>query len=194
MKGKVPIEEEIPRIVAEKWIKQNFIQPDEENELVSAATKQIGRYLIDHGRTLSYVIGAETSFSFDLEGHTIPGKIDLIKRHSADSIELVDFKTSKMPVSGIDIRKEIIDLQLDIYALGAGKALHLNVANTTAHFLGDGNLATDAWTPERRARALKKRAGILNCIDEGKYDPNVSYCDYCSEFRGICPYSAAVVE
>ena len=57
----------------------------------------------------------------------------------------MDFKTSKMPAPG-DIRKEIIDLQLDIYALGAEKALHLKVANTTAHFLGDGNLGTNAWS------------------------------------------------
>ena len=100
MKGRVPMEEEIPGIVANKWVNQNFISPEDEKELMSAATKQIRRYLIDHGRTLSSVIGAETAFSFDLEGHTVPGKIDLIKRHSGDSIELVDFKTSKMPVPG----------------------------------------------------------------------------------------------
>ena len=158
---------------------------------MSAATEQIRRYLIDHGRTLTSVIGAETAFSFDLEGHTVPGKIDLIKRHSGDSIELVDFKTSKMPVPGKDIRKEIIDLQLDIYALGAEKALHLKVANTTAHFLGDGNLVTNVWSTERRAQALIKLTGILNCIDEGKYNPNFSYCAYCLEFRSICPYAAS---
>jgi ATP-dependent exoDNAse (exonuclease V) beta subunit len=71
-----------------------------------------------------------------------------MKRYSGDSIELVDFKTSNMPVPGKDIMKEIIDLQLDIYALGAEKALHLKVANTTAHFLGDGNLATNPWYRE----------------------------------------------
>jgi hypothetical protein len=81
-------------------------------ELMSAATKQIRRYLIDHGRALSSVIGAETAFSFDLDGHIILGKIDLMKRYSGDSIELIDFKTSKMPEPDKDIRKEIIDLQL----------------------------------------------------------------------------------
>ena len=191
MNGQVPMEQEIPGLVAQKWVNQNFISPEEEKELMNAAIEQIRRYLIDHGRTLTSVIGAETAFSFDLEGHTVPGKIDLIKRHSGDSIELVDFKTSKMPVPGKDIRKEIIDLQLDIYALGAEKALHLNVANTTAHFLGDGNLATNAWSTERRTQALKKLIGILNCIDDGKYNPNSSYCAYCLEFRSICPYAAS---
>jgi DNA helicase-2/ATP-dependent DNA helicase PcrA len=194
LKGRVPMEEEIPGMVANKWINRNFIKPEEEMELMNAATKQICRYLNDHGRTLSSVIGAEIAFSFDLEEHTVPGKIDLIKRHSGNSIELIDFKTSKMPVAGKDIRKEIIDLQLDIYALGAEKALHLKVTNTTAHFLGDSNLVTNVWSTERRAQALKKLTGILNCIDESKYSPNFSYCAYCSEFRSICPYAAEVLE
>ena len=194
IQGRVPREEEIMGIVAQKWINQKFIRPEVEMELMSAASKQICRYLIDHGRTLSSVIGAEIAFSFDLEGHTVPGKIDLIKRHSRDSIELVDFKTSKMPVPGKDIRSEIIDLQLDIYALGAENALHLKIANTTAHFLGDGNLVTNAWSIERRAQALKKLTEMLNCIDEGKYNPNFSYCAYCLEFRGICPYAEVILE
>ena len=194
LQGRVPKEDEIPRIVAEKWINRNFVRPDEEKELMSAATEQIRRYLADHGRTLSSVIGAETAFSFDLDGHTVLGKIDLLKRYSGDSLELVDFKTSKMPEPDKDIRKEIIDLQLDIYALGAEEALHLKIANVTAHFLGDGNLALNAWSSERRARALKKLTGILNCIDDGKYNPNFSYCAYCLEFGAICPYAAMVVE
>jgi len=189
LQGRMPREDEIPRIVAQKWINRNLIRPDEEKELINVATKQIQRYVTDHGRALSSVIGAETVFSFDLERHTVIGKIDLMKRFSEDSIELVDFKTSKMPVPGKDIRKEIIDLQLDIYALGAEKAIHFKVANTTAHFLGDGNLATNPWTSERRAQALYKLAGILNCIEEGKYNPNFSYCAYCLEFREICPYA-----
>ena len=186
----MPTEEEIPGIVAERWINIDFVRPDEEKELMNAATKQILQYLVDHGRTLYSVLGAETTFSFDLDGHAILGRIDLMKRCSDGSIELVDFKTSKMPAPGKDIRKEIIDLQLDIYALGAENALSLKVANTIAHFLGDGNLVMNAWSSERRAQVLKKLTGILNCIDEGKYDPNPSYCAYCSEFRSICPHVA----
>jgi hypothetical protein len=192
LQGRMPEQDEIPRIVAQKWINRNFVRPDEDKELMSAAAKQIQRYLIDHGRALSSVTGAETAFSFDLKNQTVIGKIDLMKRYSGDSIELVDFKTSKMPVPGKDIRKEIIDLQLDIYALGAELALQLKVANTTAHFLGDGNLATNPWSSERRAQALSKLTGILNCIDEGEYNPNFSYCAYCLEFRSICPYTAVV--
>ena len=190
LQGRVPMEDEIPVIVTQKWINRNFIRLDEEKELMNAATKQIRRYLIDHGKALCSVIGAETAFSFNLDGHTVLGKIDLIKRCAEGSIELVDFKTSKMPVLGKDIRKEIIDLQLDIYSIGAEKALHLKVANTTAHFLGDGNLAMNAWSLARRAQALTKLTAILNCIDEGKFNPNLSYCGYCSECRSICPYAA----
>ena len=69
MQGQVPTEEDIPAIVAEKWINRNFVRPDEDKELMSA--KQVRRYQIDHGRTLSSVFGAETAVSLDLDGQAV---------------------------------------------------------------------------------------------------------------------------
>jgi len=68
LQGRVPREDEIPVIVAEKWINRNFVRPDEEKELMSTATKQVRRYLIDHGRALSSVIAAETAFRLIWKG------------------------------------------------------------------------------------------------------------------------------
>lgn len=187
LEGQMPTDDEIPSIVADRWVPRDPTKLDEEREFMDAAVKQIHRYLREHGSTLSSVIKAETNFSFDLDGQIIIGKIDLIKREQRNSIELVDFKTSKMPIK--DFRDEGIDLQLDLYALGAERALGLNIVKTTAHFLGDGKLFTNAWSSDRRANALLKIEDMLNRIDKGEYSPNLSYCAYCQEFRAICPYA-----
>jgi hypothetical protein len=50
--------------------------------------------------------------------------------------------------------------------LGAENALHLNIAIIAAHFLGDDDLAINAWSSERRVQALTKLTEILNCIDK----------------------------
>jgi DNA helicase-2/ATP-dependent DNA helicase PcrA len=187
LKGQILSPEEVSELVATKWINRNFINTDKEIELKDAATQQISRYLITYGSTIPYVIGAEIPFSFDLDRHTILGKIDLIRRYSENLIELVDFKTSKMPMSGRDIRSRNIRLQLDLYALGA-EALGLKITETTAHFMGDGGLATNAWTSERRTQAIANLKSMLNCIDSGTYTPNCDYCAYCLEFGLICSY------
>jgi len=54
MQGRVPTDDEIPGIVAGKWINGNFIRPDEEKELMSVATKQIFSYLIDGPRAARF--------------------------------------------------------------------------------------------------------------------------------------------
>ncbi|OPY50187.1 MAG: PD-(D/E)XK nuclease superfamily protein [Methanosaeta sp. PtaU1.Bin060] len=186
--GSVTIEEEIPKIVAEKWVCVNPAMPGQEQELVDTAIKQISRYLHEHSRSLSSVLKAEANFSFNLDGQIVLGKIDLLKREDNDSIEIVDFKTSKGPAKDISIKDDRIDLQLDLYALGAEKAMGLRVAKTTAHFLADGKRLTNEWSDDRKSHAILKLANILDCIKRDEYSPDYSYCDYCWEFRKICPH------
>lgn len=186
--GRMTTEEEIPKIATEKWVRVNPAMPEQEQELMDTAIKQINRYLHEHSRSLSSVLKAEANFSFDLDGQIVLGKIDLLKRDDNGSIELVDFKTSKMPVKDANIKDDRIDLQLDLYALGAEKALGLKVAKTTAHFLADGNRLTMEWSVDRKSDAVLKLANILGHIEKDEYSPNRSYCDYCWEFRKICPH------
>lgn len=179
---------EIPEIVAAKWVHVNPAMPEQEQELMNTATKQISRYISEHSRSLSKVLKAEANFSFDLDGQIVLGKIDLLKRDDNGSIELVDFKTSKMPVDDVGLKAERIDLQLDLYALGAEKALGLKVAKTTAHFLADGKLQTTEWSEDRKSDAVRKLVNILSCLEKDEYSPNHSYCGYCWEFGKICPH------
>jgi DNA helicase II / ATP-dependent DNA helicase PcrA len=186
--GRITTEEEIPGMVAAKWVRINSAIPEQEQDLMDTAIKQISRYISEHSRSLSSVLKAEANFSFGLDGQIVLGKIDLLKRDGNGLIELVDFKTSKMPLDDVSLKAERIDLQLDLYALGAEKALGLKVAKTTAHFLADGKRQTMEWSVDRKSEAARKLANILSCIENDEYSPNHSYCGYCWEFRKICPY------
>jgi hypothetical protein len=97
-----------------------------------------------------------------------------------------------MPANDERLERNIINLQLDIYALGVEKALGFKVAKTTAHFLGDGNLLTNGWSPDRRTNAISKLSSVLDNISDGQFAPNHDYCAYCHEFREICPYGQVI--
>jgi RecB family exonuclease len=108
---------------ARKWIAIDRTKPSQESMLMDSAHAQINRYLDDHGRTLSSIIEVESGFAFDLNGQIVQGTIDLLKRDMEGGAEIVDFKASEMPASDDRIRRDDIDLQLDIYALGVENAL-----------------------------------------------------------------------
>jgi CRISPR/Cas system-associated exonuclease Cas4 (RecB family) len=154
--GRLPNDSEVTKIVKDKWVTVNLIDQDQENSLIDAAVEQINLYLHEHCNDLSVILQAETSFSFDLNVQIIQGSIDLLKRDGRESIEIVDFKTYEMKPEDKEIRTNNIDFQLDIYALGAERALRQKVAKTTVHFLKDGRLLTTDWSSERRDNALKR--------------------------------------
>jgi RecB family exonuclease len=162
--------------------------PDQETEFKDAAIKQISRYLSEHGKSLHNIIRAETDFSFDLAGQIILGKIDLIKRFDDNQVELIDFKTTKLTSKDDYEGDEGVNLQLDIYALGAETALGLKVAKTTVHYLEDGKLVSKPWSPQRKADSVKRLGDILKYIKQGEFNPNLEYCPYCNEVRNFCPY------
>ncbi len=183
IKGRIPTEDEISSIVTQVWVSSGHTKPELEKKFISAAINHLKRYIMEHGDSLSSVIKAETSFSYDLLDQVMLGKIDLL-REKEGLVEVIDFKTSKKK----PIKEEGIDLQLDLYALGAEKSLGYRVDTTTVHFLNDGQFMQFPWSQKRKEKALDMLKSILDSIAKQEFPPNRSYCSRCQEFRNICPY------
>jgi len=70
-----------------------------------------------------------------------------------------------------EIRKDSINFQLNIYAVVQKKNLRIEVVNTTAHFLDDGNLLTTKWSSERRINAFSNTIRFLDDMTNGQFTP-----------------------
>lgn len=141
------------------------------------------RYVAHYDESLSRVVQAESNFSFGLEQHVLVGKIDLLRR-TDNGYELVDFKTGKSAPAAL----EQVDMQLDLYALGAESSLRMHVVRQSAHFLADDQVYTREWSSER-AEATRERLGtLLDQITRQEFPPRHAYCPRCNEFEAICPY------
>jgi DNA helicase-2/ATP-dependent DNA helicase PcrA len=183
--GRHPTAEEVEAIITETWMSSHRTRPEQEKGYRAAAAKQLRRYLREHGEALARVLQAETHFSSPLAGRVLLGKVDLLRRDGDGCVEIVDFKTSakvKMDVGRYD-------LQLDLYALGTEASLGLQVTRQTAHFLGDGQVVTWEWSPERETAAQEQLTGVLEHIARGEFPPQRTYCSHCQEFGAICPYA-----
>jgi len=182
--NKTLTEEDVAFIVGETWASNVYTKPEREKQYMNAAIKHLQEYIREYDGTLSSDLKAETNFSFVLNDQVMLGKVDLIRRMAEGKVEIVDFKTSKEE----PLEEAGIDLQLDLYALGAEESLGCQVAMTTVHFLSDGHVVSREWSPDRRNKALSRVFDIFDKIAKQDFSPNCSYCSHCDEFRAICPY------
>ena len=182
--GEHVAESDVEAIVAETWVASRHISPEREAGVREAAVRQLQRYLREHGESLKRVHKAEVRFSFALAEDVLLGKIDLLRRTDG-GVEVVDFKTS----AAVPLEEERIDLQLDLYAMGAEAGLGEKVRRQTVHFLADGQVLSWEWNEERAREAQAQLREVLERIRRGEFTPDTSYCPRCSEFRDICPYA-----
>ena len=177
---------DVPEFIAETWVVEPKAWPHAEEDLRRAAVQYLQAYVRDYRDELMQVSNSEKTFSFGLANQVLQGKIDLIRSTGQDGCEIVDFKTSKPRPEGM----ERDAFQLALYALGVEESLHLPVSSLTVHFIGKKQQVVQwAWSDERKLEASERLTAILTCIEQGKYEPDLSYCRLCKEFRAICPYT-----
>jgi DNA helicase-2/ATP-dependent DNA helicase PcrA len=182
--GRVPSPEEVEEIVAAAWLPAPQAEPAQDRQAQKAAVRQLEHYVARHGESLARVAQAEASFSFGLERHVLVGKIDLL-RHADGGYELVDLKTGKSAPAAL----EQVDVQLELYALGAESSLGVSVVRQGVHFLGDDEVYTWEWSPGRATLARERLETLLGQIARQTFPPRPAYCPRCNEFRAICPYA-----
>ncbi len=184
--GQTVTEAEAAPIVAQNWLPAPGALPEREQALQAAAVQQIQVYLRRQAQAFPRIQEAEVHFSFTLGTEILIGRVDLIRRADATSVEIVDFKTGKMS----DPSASGIDAQLDLYALGVEMDLRERVSRQAVYFLGDGQEAVREWSTARADEARARFAAILAQIDRGEFAPRTVYCRFCQEFAAICPYAA----
>jgi RecB family exonuclease len=184
MNGNIPSADEIPRIVESSWVHPRRIG-DVEAGYIRNAIQILQDYVNEHVDDLERSARAETPFSFSLAESVLLGKIDLIRKDAGESLELVDFKTSKPLPKDL----EQVELQLSLYGLGVEASLGEPVSRLSAHFLGkEQKVVSWEWDEAHKKAAQGRLNGILEAIAHGQFEPNRNYCSRCQEFQAICPY------
>lgn len=188
--GDVLTDTAVEKIVEDAWLSPisttESLSAAMERDARKAAVDQLRRYVRKHATDLKRVEKAELAFSFRLQESVLLGRIDLIRKQD-DGIEVVDFKTSGASKERAD--QEQVEMQLDIYSLGAEMLLGKSVTKQTAHFLGDGETRSSPWSAEQAARTRERLSSILDLVAARKFVPRTEFCARCTEFRQICVHA-----
>ena len=187
--GEAIAEGSIEQIVEATWQASTVSRPEEvalERDAKKAALRQLLRYVREHALDLQKAQRAEIAFSFGLNESVLLGRIDLVRKNG-ERFEVVDFKTGPAPKARIE--QEQVALQLDIYSLGAELVLGKVVDKQTAHFLGDGEIRSSAWSPDKAEHTRSLLSEIIGGVAARVFQPRTEFCSKCMEFKGICVHA-----
>jgi DNA helicase-2/ATP-dependent DNA helicase PcrA len=114
------------------------------------------------------------------------GKIDRVDKLSDGKLEIIDYKTGRMP----DEKELKKSLQLSIYAMAAsdeGLYNHpIDKVALTFYYLQDMNKVTMNRTTEELMEVRTKIKSSIEEMKKGEYKPKVGiWCDFCP-FKMIC--------
>ena len=133
------------------------------------------------------ILALEKIFKIKLEKEvTILGKIDRLDEREDGKVEIIDYKTGRMPEEK-ELKKS---LQLSIYALAATDKGTFNKKLSeiilTFYFLSEGKKISFQKEKEDIEKVKDVIKNLVDEIRQEKFEPNVGlWCDFCP-FRIIC--------
>jgi len=134
------------------------------------------------GKPQPKVLATEKSFSFELDGVLIQGRMDRLDELSSDSVSIQDYKTGKAK----NEKFAEDSLQLTIYALAA-KHLGMRADKVSIYNLENDTVIEverDVSDLKEGERKIKKAA---KGIRDGEFEPNPGFaCRWCA-YASICP-------
>jgi len=180
----MPSEAEVLRAFRESFRSAMIHEPLQVRLLEEQAARQLHAFMQSHsGKARPDVISAEQSFSFDVSGIKVRGRIDRIDRLPEGRVAIIDYKTGN-PQTQEDADESV---QLSLYALAARECWQLSPDRLTYY-----NLETDSAVSTSRTSAQLARIAALvretaDLVREGRFDPKPGYhCRWCN-FNLVCP-------
>lgn len=124
-------------------------------------------------------VGAEIGFDISVCGTPFRGYIDRLEETESGGCAVVDYKTSKTPLSKNEAKK---DIQLNLYALAVREMTGSLPEKVSLFYLESGKMVD--YVPDRESifAFLEDAESLLGRISAGEFEPkpsrNCMYCDY----------------
>jgi DNA helicase-2/ATP-dependent DNA helicase PcrA len=185
--NKIPTLDELLEIYEKNWIDDWYDSKEQEKERKEIGCLSLTDFYKKHEKNFGQPKFIEKAFNLKIGDYTIKGVIDRVdileKKEHYDLVEIIDYKTGRMPQKKADLGAE----QLLIYALAVKEVLH-DLPQKLTYYYFDENQPISIDNFEDQLAGLKDR--ILATIEEiFKSDfvatPNPWKCRNC-DFKEIC--------
>ena len=174
-------------IYKNQWIPVGYNSSSHEKQMKKEGETMLKNFFNKFHNQKIIIIDLEKFFKIKIDSDIfLTGKIDRVDKYKKDGIEIIDYKTGKIPKDN-ELKK---DLQLILYAYAAtdpglyGKKL--NQVNLTFYFLSETKKFSIKKTEDDIKKLKSEIIKIVTSIRQNKFPPNVGlWCDFCP-FRMVC--------
>lgn len=187
-----PTEEEILKFFSGSWNKEIYASEAEEAVAFEQGIRILKEYYAKNYPTKFRVIDLESYFDAAVEDggeiHQITGIIDRIDKLKDDSLEIIDYKTSRTLPSQKSVDE---NLQLAVYHLGILKrwpTLAARPIKLSLYFVKHGEKFSTTKTEKDVEKTKEQILEIIDKIKKSDFAPVPNaLCDWC-DFQQYCPY------
>ncbi len=187
MNGEKVDKDRLLTILKENWVPVGYSSTSHETRMKREGESMLSDYYQKFHRPKIKILALEKLFKIKIDGNIfVTGKIDRVDQGEGGEIDIIDYKTGKMPQE-TELKKS---LQLSIYALAAtDKGLYhkkLDEVNLTFYYLQDMKKVS----MKRVASEIEKvkdeiRTSVLQIHNDSFLPKTGPWCKFCS-FRIIC--------
>ena len=167
------------------WRHSDFETAEESAEYKAAATNSLKEYFEKYCYSEDRHIDTDNFFKTEIEGIEYGGKIDRIDKNDDGTLEIIDYKTGKMPSNGVSELEDSLVVQMLFCACDS--MYPGQVKRLTYIYLKDNQALYVERNNDKIQEAREKFKNIAESISAGKFDPkNSNMCGWC-DFKDNCP-------
>ena len=177
--------EKLGQFLARNWDNRGYKDKQQELEFKNIAVVAMKNYFEKYCKKPPRHIETDYFFKVDLFGCEYSGKIDRVDKLADGSIELIDYKSGKLPRGGSIELENSLNVQLLFHA--ADRIWPGKVKKITFIYLKENESISVYKNPGEMSISEKKFLNICEQIYQGNFEPiRSSACNYC-DYKDSCP-------
>lgn len=191
-KGQKPNVKRLLELYYSNWMPIGYSSLAHQIRARTEGEKMLKNFYKNHHNNKMIIHDLEHTFKIKIADFSLVGKIDRVDDRGGGKIEIIDYKTGKVP----DEKKIKNSLQLSIYFLAAvNRGLYRKKpedVSLTFHFLQEGKRVTIKKTKEDIPKILEELKKIVAAIRTSDFKHRRGpWCDFCP-YRDICCFRKEV--
>lgn len=183
MAGHQPNLDTLMSLYQDHFIEAGYLSAEHKQTRKNKGKESLEKYYKEYSKLLGQPKYLERSFSLNIDGVVVRGKIDRIDQLESGGFRVIDYKTGSLQ------KKSQVDKdpQLSIYALAATESLKLLIEKLGLYFIDDNELVETTRTLTQMNKLKSSLKKDIEAIKTSNFEakPGI-HCRYC-EFAKICP-------